>query len=101
MKVLKQILIMLEKRGIMTMLGFRKTVGSQELEWPSPQVLLDNFNKPNQVLSVEDMQRLKSISKLSVGARALMKHSHRSSDGFWGNPTGPEHQKNENAKRIA
>lgn len=27
-KILKQILVMLEKRGIMTMLGFRKTVGS-------------------------------------------------------------------------
>lgn len=64
-------------------------------------MLLDNFNKPNQVLSVEEMQRLKSISKLSVGARALMKHSHRSSDGFWGNATGSEQQKNENAKRIA
>lgn len=35
-----------------------------------------------------------------MGARALQKHSHRSSDGFWGHPTGSEQAKNENANRV-
>lgn len=37
----------LGKRGIMTMMGFRKTVGSQEKIWPSSEELLGSFNKPN------------------------------------------------------
>jgi hypothetical protein len=83
------------------MLGFRKTIGSQEIVWPSGNELLANFNKPNQILSVEEMQRQKNVSKLSVGARALQKHSHRSSDGFWGSPTGPENVKNIHANKVA
>ena len=83
------------------MLGFRKTVGSQDIVWPSSKSLLDNFNKPNQMLSVEEIQRVKNYSKLSVGARALQKHSHRSSDGFWGSPTGPENLKNIHANKVA
>ena len=83
------------------MLGFRKTVGSQDIIWPSGQELLHNFNKPNQILSVEEAQRIKNVSKLSVGARALQKHSHRSSDGFWGHPTGPENLKNIHANKVA
>jgi hypothetical protein len=63
--------------------------------------LLASFNKANQLLSVEEMQRAKSFSKLSVGARALAKHAHRSSDGFWGNPTGPEDGRNKHANMIA
>ena len=94
-------MLQIGSRGIYTILGFRKTVGSQELIWPSGKELLENFNKPNQILSVEEMQRLKNISKLSVGARALQKHSHRSSDGFWGHPTGSETLKNIHANKIA
>ena len=30
-----------------------------------------------------------------------MKHSHRTSDGYWGQATGTEMQKNENANKIA
>lgn len=52
-------------------------------------------------MSVEEAQRIKNVSKLTVGARALTKHSHRSSDGFWGNSTGPEAVKNEYAYLIA
>jgi hypothetical protein len=63
--------------------------------------LLNNFNRPNQLLSVEELKRLKNVSKLSVGARALQKHSHRSSDGFWGNPTGTEIARNECANKVA
>lgn len=88
-------------RGFLTMLGFRKTIGSQEIVFPSPVELLNNFNRPNQLLSVEEMQRIKNISKLTVGARALCKHAHRSSDGFWGNPSGTEPIKNAHANRLA
>lgn len=45
------LLLALESRGIMTMLGFRKTQGSQEKAWPGSDELLANFNKPNQVLT--------------------------------------------------
>ena len=38
---------------------------------------------------------------LTVGARALSKHAHRSSEGFWGSASGTEKQKNENASNIA
>ena len=36
-----------------------------------------------------------------MGARALAKHSHRSSDGFWGHSTGPEAIKNVYSSNIA
>ena len=83
------------------MMGFRKTTGSQDIPWPGVELLLDNFNKSNQILSVEDAQRVKNVSKLTVGARALQKHAHRSSDGFWGNPKGTEAVKNEFSNMIA
>lgn len=35
---------------------------------------------------------------LSVGARALCKHAHRSSEGYWGEPRGTEQVKNQHAK---
>ena len=76
-------------------------MGSQDVIWPCGSLLLASFNKPNQILSVEEMQRLKNVSKLSVGARALQKHSHRTSDGYWGSPTGPETVKNIHANKVA
>jgi hypothetical protein len=36
-----------------------------------------------------------------VGARALTKHAHRSSEGFWGLAKGTEIEKNENADSVA
>jgi len=36
-----------------------------------------------------------------VGARALCKHAHRSSEGFWGVPKGTETEKNEMASQTA
>ena len=47
------------------------------------------------------MKRLKNPSKLTVGARALCKHAHRSSEGFWGNVKGSEAEKNEMANNVA
>ena len=38
---------------------------------------------------------------MTVGARALMKHAHRSSEGFWGVVKGTETEKNEMAEGIA
>ena len=34
-KILTKFLVFIEPRGILTMLGFRKTVGSQNSLWPS------------------------------------------------------------------
>ena len=89
-KSLKKFMVKMGPRGLATMLGLRKTVGSQDVVVPSAKLLLDGFNKPNQVLSVEEAQRAKSVSKLTVGGRGLLKHCHRTSDGFWGSGTGTE-----------
>jgi len=43
----------------------------------------------------DEVKRQKNPSKLTVGARALLKHAHRSSEGFWGSPKGSETDKNE------
>ena len=97
------------------MIGFRKTTGSQDIVWPGKQQLLDNFNSPNSILSnlkvlllqmvntvaEDEAKRIKNPSKLTVGARALTKHAHRSSEGFWGSPKGTEIEKNEVANNIA
>ena len=53
-KDLKELLLQLGIRGLMTMLGMRKTVGSQDLPWPQSSVLLLNFNKLNTILSTPD-----------------------------------------------
>ena len=53
-KDLKELLLHLGIRGLMTMLGMRKTVGSQDLPWPQSSVLLLNFNKLNTILSTPD-----------------------------------------------
>lgn len=37
---------------------------------------------------------------LSSAARALAKHAHRSSDGFWGNATGPVAAQNKHAMEL-
>lgn len=102
-KCLKRFILRIGMRGILTMAGFRKTTGSQDIPWPSPKLLLDSFNKPNIVMSLEEIQRCKANGKgystLTVGGRAWCKHSHRSSDGWWGYATGTEVEKNEHANQ--
>lgn len=49
----------------------------------------------------DELKRLKNPPKLTVGARALCKHAHRSSEGFWGIPKGTEVEKNEIADSVA
>ncbi len=83
------------------MLGFRKTTGSQDLPWPTKDILLQNFNKLNTILTDEELKRLKHPPRLTVGARALCKHAHRSSEGFWGIIKGTESEKNEQAEGVA
>jgi hypothetical protein len=46
----------------------------------------------------ERRRRLNPPSRLTVGARGLTKHAHRSSEGFWGENRGTELQKNDNAR---
>ena len=53
------------------------------------------------MLSIEEAKRAKSVSKLTVGGRGLLKHCHRTSDGFWGAGTGTELQKNQRADHVA
>ena len=44
---LQQLLLTLGIRGFLTMLGFRKTIGTQDIPWPSSNLLLENFNRAN------------------------------------------------------
>ncbi|KAK7112704.1 uncharacterized protein [Littorina saxatilis] len=84
---IREVLMLLGKRGIMDLLGLRKTVGSAELFPTSRKKLMDSFklkHSPN--------------SELWVGARALAKHYHRDqSTSWWGNCTGSETDKNQHA----
>lgn len=87
---LRQILLDLGKRGILDLLGIRKTVGTKDLWPPSRAKLMESFSEQHS-----------PKAELSVGARALAKHHHRDqSDAWWGNCTGTEKQKNENALNI-
>lgn len=92
---IREFLLSIEQRGIYTMLGLRKTTGSQLAIWPRRDTLLSGFNRPHTVLTDEQRAKIRNPpSQLTVGARALCKHAHRSSEGFWGNVKGTEGQKN-------
>ena len=52
-----KILRELGPRGVFTLLGMRKTTGSQEIVWPSIETLKEGFNKPNTVLTPEELMR--------------------------------------------
>ena len=56
-KVLIELLAKLGARGLFTMFGMRKTVASQEIPWPSLQQMQNGFNRPNTVLSQEELIR--------------------------------------------
>ncbi|XP_063446169.1 uncharacterized protein LOC134725866 [Mytilus trossulus] len=89
---IRSILTLLEKRGMLDLLGIRKTVGTKEILPCSRKVLEDCFTAKHSP---------DSSSKLSVGARALAKHSHRDmSTSWWGVCTGTEEAKNEHALKI-
>lgn len=51
--LVKDLLLNVGPRGILTMLGHRKTAGSQDIAWPPIYELKDSFNKPHTVLTEE------------------------------------------------
>ena len=46
-KAIKKFMVKVGPRGLLTMLGMRKTVGSQDAVIPTAKYLLDGFNKLN------------------------------------------------------
>ena len=91
MELVNQLLCGLGARGILTLLGVRKTVGSKDKILPPAEALVRGFNKPfsrqsqvHMITKVEDSdeesKKRTPVCQLSVGARALMKHAHRSSE---------------------
>lgn len=88
---LKSITENLKPRLLLTFLGLRQTEGSLNNFLPPDINLLKN--------KFEEKNNPKSI--LTVGARALCKHCHRSiTDPFWPNQTGKEKEKNENGIKM-
>ncbi|XP_052782246.1 uncharacterized protein LOC128218580 [Mya arenaria] len=87
---LREILVLLEKRGLLDLLGIRKTVGTKDLWPPARRKLLDSFTAKHS-----------EKAQLTVGARALAKHHHRDqSDSWWGNSKGSEQDKNDHALTV-
>jgi len=84
-------------------LGVRKTKGSQDKNLPPDRAcLVDGFTRLYTILSEEELRRnLHNPSQLTIGARAMQKHAHRSSEGFWGQQNGlSEKQRNENSLKT-
>lgn len=98
--VLDEIISGIGPRGILTMLGVRKTIGSAEMAIPKREMLAEKFNKSHIELTEEELKARKSIPKLSVGGKALSKHAHRCSSKFWGEAKGPELEKNKQAAEL-
>ncbi|XP_033120326.1 uncharacterized protein LOC117119601 [Anneissia japonica] len=89
-QMLLTILKKLKKRGILALLGMRRTVGTLEMFPPTRSCLQNSFN-----------QRHKLTCQLSVGARALSKHCHRDQTAsWWATSTGSEAAKNAHANVI-
>ncbi|TYZ67471.1 hypothetical protein PybrP1_010293 [[Pythium] brassicae (nom. inval.)] len=73
-------------RGVLTLLGFRETVGSRSVCPLTRAQCVEAFN-----------QRHKNVV-LTVGARAFSKHCERSADGWWGHNRGNDEAKNRVAR---
>lgn len=83
------------KPGILYLLGHRSTVGSIETLCPPLPVLLRSFQKPHTCTN-NNKKGCGSTGKLTVGARALAKHCHRTSNNtFWPESKGNDHAKNQ------
>jgi len=95
---IKTFLVSLTPRGFLTCLGVRKTPGSKDV-CPCPvNNVFDNFNRRFTILTPEQLEGNPNPPRLSLGARALSKHVHRSAEGFWGSALGiSEDKRNENA----
>jgi hypothetical protein len=71
-----EFLIRIGHRGFMTLLGLRNTPGSITSLPPEMECLINGFKD----LHTKEAKKNKKPSVLAVGARALCKHSHRSSE---------------------
>ena len=89
--IIEKIFIDFSCRDLLTFLGIRKTTGSVNNCLPlDKNILINKFKELNN-----------PKSKLTVGAKALCKHSHRSvTDPFWPGQGGKEKDKNENAEKM-
>ena len=78
-------------RDVLTFLGIRRTKGS-----------IDNYIPLDKNILIGKFKELNNPkSKLTVGAKALCKHSHRSvTESFWPGQGGKEVEKNENAEKM-
>ena len=93
--IAENLLINLGPRGVLFCLGVRRTQGStDQYMLPQRSIIESSFS---QIYSKEES---KGSSNLSVGARSLTKHAHRSSEGFWGKIAGTDHMKNNNAQDV-
>lgn len=63
-------------RQLLTLMRMRTTTGSLNYLPPPKIKLLEAFQKPHCLTRPK--------VKLTTGAKALTKHAHRASDGFWG-----------------
>lgn len=87
--------------GTLSLLRCRRSAGSVPKAPPDVTRLLVAFCTPhssprNRVSPKGDTPN----SRLSIGARALSKHCHRSASGFWGVCAGSEEQKNAHALKV-
>lgn len=89
LRSLKGFIQALGSESILYFIGLRSTSGSLRVSPPPIDVLLRSAN-----------ERHKS-SQLSVAARALAKHAHRDSSGWWGECKGPEIKKTEAALNVS
>lgn len=77
------------QKGLLVILGVRINNKSSLDLPPKREKLVCEFNKPFSVKS-----------KLTVGARAVTKHSDRHRGNFWGVITGTEENRNKNSNLI-
>ena len=89
--IIEKIFIDFTCRDLLTFFGIRKTTGSINIYIPlDKNILINKFNELNNPKSI-----------LTVGAKALCKHSHRSvTDSFWPSQGGKEKEKNDNAEKM-
>lgn len=91
-------MVALTPRGFLTCLGIRKTMGSKDVVPPPITSVCENFNRRYTMLTPKQIAENCNPPKLTVGARALSKHAHRSAEGFWGKVSGlSEEERNKNA----
>lgn len=96
---------LIQERGILTLLGIRKTNGSEN-NFSPPHIteLIKQFELVNydEISFNEKLSKNKHLKPpiLTVGGRALCKHSHRCSNKFWPIANGSDEKKNNEAKKI-